>query len=168
MRKVSLFILMFIVCINPISSQNLDSIFNSIDENHKESIKEIDKMFDFYTDDFNLWKNRVDLTKVNLIPENAVINDYESIISNREKVTNEIIKYLGVPYIWGGSNPNGFDCSGLIQWTIKKTHDILIPRTTRLQSLKWKNQFIESRSHRGFNICGNRNTETSSCKNNER
>ena len=140
MRKVSLFILMFIVCINPISSQNLDSIFNSIDENHKESIKEIDKMFDFYTDDFNLWKNRVDLTKVNLIPENAVINDYESIIGNREKVINEIIKYLGVPYIWGGSNPNGFDCSGLIQWTIKKTHDILIPRTTRLQSLKWKNQ----------------------------
>jgi len=47
---------------------------------------------------------------------------------------------LGIPYIWGGNNPKGFDCSGLVQWTIKKTHGIQIPRTTKLQSLKWKEQ----------------------------
>ena len=139
-NKIILFPLIFIISINLLNSQNLDSIFNSIEENHQTSLKEIDKIFDFYSDDFNLWKNKVDLTKVNLIPENAVINDYELIISNREKVINEVVKYIGIPYIWGGSNPTGFDCSGLIQWTIKKTHDVLIPRTTKLQSQKWKKQ----------------------------
>ena len=63
--------------------------------------------------------------------------------ASQEKCTAvwyEINKYIGVPYIWGGNNPKGFDCSGLVQWTIKKTHGIQIPRTTKLQSLKWKEQ----------------------------
>ena len=49
---------------------------------------------------------------------------------------SDIISYaknfIGVPYVFGGSTPNGFDCSGLVQY-VYKHFGINISRTTKTQ-----------------------------------
>lgn len=41
-------------------------------------------------------------------------------------------QYMGVPYVFGGSTPNGFDCSGFTQYVFKKNGKS-IPRTAAAQ-----------------------------------
>ena len=43
----------------------------------------------------------------------------------------EAEKYLGYPYVWGGSSPStSFDCSGFVCWVYTKSGVANIPRTT--------------------------------------
>lgn len=42
-------------------------------------------------------------------------------------------KAIGTPYVYGGTKPGGFDCSGLVQWAYKGA-GIKLPRTAREQS----------------------------------
>lgn len=48
-------------------------------------------------------------------------------------VLNEAYKYIGVPYVWGGSTPNGFDCSGFTQYVFGKV-GVSLPRVSREQA----------------------------------
>jgi len=47
-------------------------------------------------------------------------------------IVNTAKKFLGVKYIFGGSSPSGFDCSGLVYY-VYKSNGINISRTTKTQ-----------------------------------
>lgn len=50
-------------------------------------------------------------------------------MSNKEKLLKIARSYIGVPYLYGGNTPKGFDCSGFVQYVYKE-FGINIPRTT--------------------------------------
>jgi cell wall-associated NlpC family hydrolase len=52
---------------------------------------------------------------------------------NGTKVLSRAMSKIGVPYVWGGTGPDAFDCSGLMQWAYKQV-GVRLPRTSRAQS----------------------------------
>ncbi len=53
--------------------------------------------------------------------------------SKKEKLVRIYSKYKHTPYRYGGTNSNGFDCSGFVQKVYQEAFNIKIPRTTRKQ-----------------------------------
>jgi len=63
--------------------------------------------------------------------------------SKGKQIIKEAEKYLGTPYVYGGNSPSGFDCSGFVQYTLKKI-GIKVNRSSKDQ---YKNGVAVSREN---------------------
>jgi cell wall-associated NlpC family hydrolase len=74
-----------------------------------------------------------------MLPDNSIVMLTDSKLTKAKfnkatgsSLVREVTKFLGIPYLWGGLSPAGFDCSGLIQ-AVCARFGIDIPRDTRDQ-----------------------------------
>lgn len=56
----------------------------------------------------------------------------EGAIHNRTTIVDTAMRYIGVKYRHGGTTPDGFDCSGFVQFVFKK-NGINLPRSALKQ-----------------------------------
>ena len=68
---------------------------------------------------------------IGLTPSASALNgEYAS--ATAQKIISTARQYIGVPYLWGGTTSNGFDCSGFVQYVFK-LNGITLPRTSKEQ-----------------------------------
>lgn len=62
----------------------------------------------------------------------AMLRDLEISDGVQAQVVQTALQYLGVPYVWGGESPSGFDCSGLVKYVYMQ-HGVLLPHASSIQ-----------------------------------
>lgn len=123
------------------AKESKEKLIESKNDIEKESAELLKKKEDIENQIKELEDEKVNLLKY-VQENNWIINSDEGItvpvtlssdISGEARMLiEEAEKYLKVPYLWGGASPNGFDCSGLMQYVFK-SQGIDIPRISEEQ-----------------------------------
>ncbi|WP_051624218.1 C40 family peptidase [Clostridium akagii] len=73
--------------------------------------------------------------KINVLSKTVTNQSINTLIGTSNQIVAYAEKFLGVPYVYGGATPAGFDCSGLIQYVYAHngSYEIQLPRTTYSQ-----------------------------------
>ena len=67
----------------------------------------------------------------NVVPMGVDLASY--LATDGQGLVRTTLTYLGVPYVWGGATPSGFDCSGLLQYVFMQ-HGIYLPHYSGYQA----------------------------------
>lgn len=51
---------------------------------------------------------------------NGGVAELSEALDEGQKIVETAMKYLGIPYVWAGSSPRGFDCSGFVNYVYKE------------------------------------------------
>ncbi|PLS09562.1 C40 family peptidase [Neobacillus cucumis] len=93
---------------------------------HNTSVSEI-KSINHLTTDLIKVGQVLKMPGVSVTPSPAPVPEVKKAF-NADALITEAKKYLGVPYVWGGSTPAGFDCSGFLNYVFAK-QGVSLPRT---------------------------------------
>ena len=74
------------------------------------------------------------IAKAKEVAENSGKTYHVSAV-DKQKLLEDAKYFKGGKYVWGGTTPEGFDCSGYVQYLYKK-HHVNLPRTAWAQSKK--------------------------------
>jgi gamma-D-glutamyl-L-lysine dipeptidyl-peptidase len=78
--------------------------------------------------------------------ERANVQDYDAWRQSRrltpETIEKTALQFMGVPYLWGGTSPKGFDCSGFTK-TVYRLNGVEIARDTDQQADQGKTVSFE-------------------------
>lgn len=102
-----------------------------IESENKELVKQKKQIeSDISTFRQEISKIQTEIKEANLREE--ILQRYGVYVSSNMDIVETALQYLGTPYIWGGTTPNGFDCSGFVRYVYAQ-HGVYLSRTTYTQ-----------------------------------